>query len=79
MCVARHDKEYAWPLHPNYHKQWGNTTSKAEHLASLELCLHTSAARAAGPTITLTSTNVLEFNYVSVTVGLKSAGLAKSQ
>ncbi|KAL5482159.1 hypothetical protein EMCRGX_G022453 [Ephydatia muelleri] len=34
----------------------------SEHLASLELCLCTSTARTVDPTITLTSTNVLEFS-----------------
>ena len=50
----------------------------SEHLASLELCLHTSDARAGDPTVPLASTNVLEFS-VDVTVRSKAAGLPKSQ
>ena len=42
-------------------------SSSELHLASLELCLCTLADRAADPTVTLTSTNVLEFS-VDVTV-----------
>ena len=50
----------------------------SEHLASLELCLRTLAARAADPNVTLASTNVLEFS-VDVTVRSKAVGLLKSQ
>ena len=79
--VTRRDKVCmaSAPLHPCVSTAMGiHGQPSSKHLASLKLCLHTSAARAADPPVTLASSKVLDFS-VDVTVRSKAAGLPKSQ
>ena len=73
----------AWLLHPSTHKSpllcgYMSMQPSSEHLASLALCLRTSAAGVADPLVTPASNNILEFS-VDVTVRSRTAGLPKSQ
>ena len=62
---ARRDKVCmaSAPQHPYVSTSMGiHVQPSSEHFASLALCLHTSAVRAADPLVTPASINVLEFN-----------------